>query len=561
MHQYRNAPPEFRLRTILEGTQAGTWEWNVQTGQTFFNERWAEMIGYRLDELEPVSIDTWLKFAHPDDLKRSNAKLQAHFEGAIPFYECEARLRHRDGSWLWVRDYGRIVTRTADGQPEWVSGTHIDISELKQREAELARARDELSAMIEKTPAVIYQYQRDADGHGYCPYASPGLQNIHGLSPESVRDDASAIFARIHPDDRRHVQNSIERSASECTLWRCEYRTVVDGITRWVLGQANPEPLDDGRTIWHGVLTDISIQKSLEQELKASRDRLDRAQRIARLGHWQANMDTGELYWSDIAFEVFGIDPETCTPSVESFRQCVHPADLARIEASEKQAEHTGLHDVEHRIIRPDGSVRWVHEVADYTMNNGQRLLTGTVRDITEQKEVELELWRQSYTDPLTHAYNRRFFMDTLEREFARFRRKGHPASIVTLDLDHFKHINDTYGHAGGDAVLTSTVTAIHARLRTQDVLGRLGGEEFAVLLPDTDAEQACHCAESLRELIEAQTFHHDIGSFNCTASFGVAEFRAQDKAPDMALSRADQALYAAKAAGRNRIRRSKDCD
>ncbi len=126
-----------RLAYILEGTHVGTWEWNVQTGAATFNERWAEIIGYSLAELEPVSIQTWIQFAHPDDLARSNALLERHFKGELPAYECESRMRHKDGSWIWVLDRGKVATRAPDGQPLVVSGTHQDITVRKQAEERL----------------------------------------------------------------------------------------------------------------------------------------------------------------------------------------------------------------------------------------------------------------------------------------------------------------------------------------------------------------------------------------------------------------------------------------
>lgn len=134
-----------RLQNILTGTNAGTWEWNVQTGETRFNERWAEMIGYTLEELEPVSIETWGKYAQPDDLAASGVVLQRHFDGETPYYEFESRMLHRDGHWIWVRDHGRIFERAENGEPLWMMGTHIDISHLKQVEADLEQALEAVS--------------------------------------------------------------------------------------------------------------------------------------------------------------------------------------------------------------------------------------------------------------------------------------------------------------------------------------------------------------------------------------------------------------------------------
>jgi PAS domain S-box-containing protein len=132
-----------RLERILQGTRAGTWEWNIQTGATVFNERWAEIIGYRLEELAPVNIDTWMRLVHPDDLERSADLLRRHLGGAVDYYECEARMRHKQGHWVWVLDRGKVVARDAEGKPLLMAGTHMDIHRTKEAELELTRAKEE----------------------------------------------------------------------------------------------------------------------------------------------------------------------------------------------------------------------------------------------------------------------------------------------------------------------------------------------------------------------------------------------------------------------------------
>ncbi|WP_050984954.1 PAS domain S-box protein [Thiorhodospira sibirica] len=132
-----------RLANILEGTRAGTWEWNVQTGQTRCNERWAEIVGYRLAELTPVDFNTWLRFVHPEDWKHAETLLERHFADELNYYECEARMRHRDGHWVWVLVRGKLVCRDADENPLWVAGTLIDITRLKEVEHALTQAKEQ----------------------------------------------------------------------------------------------------------------------------------------------------------------------------------------------------------------------------------------------------------------------------------------------------------------------------------------------------------------------------------------------------------------------------------
>ena len=130
-----------RLTGIIEGTHVGTWEWKVQTGELILNERWAEIIGYTLDELQPVSINTWVGFTHPDDFAESQRQLQACFRRVLEFYECEVRMRHRNGSWVWILDRGKVVEWSQEGAPLLMLGTHQDITARKQNEALLVEAR------------------------------------------------------------------------------------------------------------------------------------------------------------------------------------------------------------------------------------------------------------------------------------------------------------------------------------------------------------------------------------------------------------------------------------
>ena len=124
----------WRQESVIEGTHVGTWEWNIQTGETAFNETWAQIVGYTLPELAPISIKTWESFAHPDDLKQSDELLERHFAGELPYYDYECRMKHKDGHWVWVHDRGRVVTRTNDGKPLLMFGTHSDITARKLAE-------------------------------------------------------------------------------------------------------------------------------------------------------------------------------------------------------------------------------------------------------------------------------------------------------------------------------------------------------------------------------------------------------------------------------------------
>ncbi len=145
------------LASVINGTHVGTWRWNVQTGETEYNERWAEIVGYTLEELAPVSVQTWIALAHPDDLKKSEELLQKSFDKVSHYYDCECRMKHKNGSWVWVHDRGNVTEWTGDGKPLVMTGTHSDITERKRLDQEIRQLNEGLEQLVaERTAALVH---------------------------------------------------------------------------------------------------------------------------------------------------------------------------------------------------------------------------------------------------------------------------------------------------------------------------------------------------------------------------------------------------------------------
>jgi diguanylate cyclase (GGDEF)-like protein len=182
-------------------------------------------------------------------------------------------------------------------------------------------------------------------------------------------------------------------------------------------------------------------------------------------------------------------------------------------------------------------------------------------QNVTDRKLVEFELAKLAATDPLTGLPNRRFFLDIANREVDRVRRFSVPASVAMIDIDHFKDINDTYGHAAGDEALRHLATSFKSALREVDVLARLGGEEFALLLPGTNENGAQSLAEKMRAVLSSTPVSAGKSTFRLTASFGATDLLSDDLDIAAALGRADAALYAAKRSGRDCVKTFSDLD
>ncbi|MCB1649819.1 MAG: GGDEF domain-containing protein [Pseudomonadales bacterium] len=212
----------------------------------------------------------------------------------------------------------------------------------------------------------------------------------------------------------------------------------------------------------------------------------------------------------------------------------------------------------ERNVIRQSGEVRYFSTIKTPVRDVDGRIIgmCGISTDITERKKLEVELERQAHIDFLTNLNNRRHFIELAERELSRALRYQHPVCLLMLDVDHFKRVNDTYGHKQGDKVLTVLAQTCVDTLRDSDIAGRLGGEEFAFMLPETGREQGLEVAERLRKVLAATTVatDDDEGNVHFTVSIGMCLLCSECDTVDTLLNCADKALYEAKESGRNRV-------
>ncbi|MFJ4143244.1 diguanylate cyclase [Pseudomonas sp. NPDC089734] len=315
----------------------------------------------------------------------------------------------------------------------------------------------------------------------------------------------------------------------------------------------------DDQDQWIGYLAvciDITEHKRVYEALEARDQLLKKLSSQVPGGIYQyqqaADGSSRFTYASVGMCELFELSEEALLQDAEVLLRRTHPADIVRLRDSIRiSAEQSTPWSEEYRVELPGKGLRWVRGAATLErLPDGGSLWHGFISDISDLKRVEQELRALSVTDVLTGAYNRRYLQERLHAELARIDRHGGDLSVIMLDIDHFKRINDKYGHAVGDSVLQAISRRISQRLRCDDVFCRMGGEEFMVLCPGTQAAQAYQLALGLREALRNQPV--DVVG-QVTASFGIASWQ-KGEGIDALLVRADSGVYAAKQAGRDRV-------
>ncbi|WP_164868404.1 PAS domain S-box protein [Hydrogenophaga sp. NH-16] len=385
-----------RLDNILKGTDAGTWEWHVPSGKTVFNERWAEIVGYSLQELEPVTIDTWMGFAHPDDLKASGEMLQRHFSGELEFYEFEARMRHREGHWVWVLDRGQLATREPDGSPGWMYGTHLDITERKVAENKLLESQALFKELLHV--ASDWYWETDDEFRFSNFVATDHAADQHALSQSSLnilgkRRWEILEITPLTSDWAAHIAVHQRREVFRNFEYR---RELANGEIRYYSISGFPvfDAFGEFKG-YRGTTRDVTDQKQQEQELQMARDRLELATESAGIGVWIFDLTDNTLQWDERMFRLYGQQASQNLQPYELWVNSLHPEDKqSAIQAVEEALNGARAFDNEFRIIRPDGATRYVRGTARVLRDDDGAAvrMVGVNIDITELRERERKI-------------------------------------------------------------------------------------------------------------------------------------------------------------------------
>lgn len=546
--QERLTLSEERWRFALEGAGDGVWDWNLHTGDAVFTPRWKEMLGFAAEEIG-IHADDWLSRVHPEDLPRMKEAIGAFVEGRSQELKFEQRIRCKDNSWKWTLARGMVAARDATGKPLRLTGTLTDISETRRLTEKLQQSHNLLEKLSEQVPGVLCQFRLYPDGRTRIPFASQAFAEVYELNPEEVRDDATPLFNRTHPDDYGSLVASIHDSAFNLRPWQHEFRVALprQGI-RWRLGQARPERLSDGSTLWHGFVTDITERHEREEALRLAStvfDIVDEALMVTDPDNHIIGVNPAfSVITSYSAEEVMGRDPRLLSAGTQ-------PAAEFKSMWDTLQSKGSWQGEIWNRKKNGEVYVVWM---SIKLVRDAQGHLTHHVAvfsDISERKAREANIIHQAHHDPLTDLPNRALFGERLQQALLRARREGTRMALMFLDLDKFKPVNDSLGHAVGDLLLKEVARRLEKCVRESDIVARIGGDEFVVLLPAI-AENPDALRVSLK-IIEALETPFEVANhtLNISGSIGIALYPDHGEDERTLVKHADIAMYHAKHNGR----------
>ena len=424
-----------------------------------------------------------------------------------------------------------------------------DLSEIKEMEKMIRDRMLELQTILDGSCVAIV-FVRDR----LQIWANKRMGELFGYTTEEMANQPTSLFYQSQRDYEAFGESAYPALRRGETFHSEQPMRHRDGHILWInlSGKAiSPDDLSLG-SIW--VLEDITSRRQAEEALKASAREIVDLYENAPCGYHSVDADGIIVRINQTELDWLGYGREELLG--RNVREIHTPASQPLLEQKfSRLANHEPVRDMEFELVRKDGSILPVLLNATGIRDEDGKFVMSrsTILDLRVRKELERKLEIQAHYDLLTGLNNRAYFCELAERELARTKRMRHPLGFMMFDVDHFKHVNDTYGHDAGDAVLKALATCSLKTLREIDIIGRWGGEEFVVLLPGISGNQVRDAAERLR--IALSGIRVEIGKdklLSISVSIGATWHHDSDPTLDNLVKRADEALYAAKHEGRN---------
>ncbi|MDD2050447.1 sensor domain-containing protein [Pseudomonas putida] len=539
-----------RLDLALGSAQMGTWDWHIPSGMLYGSARAAELHG-----LEPVpfheSFEAFFEGVPEHERRNMHKAYRSLREGPTGNYQITYQIQLENGTSRYIESRARLY-RDEQGKPLRMAGTLLDITDQVEREQRLTSSEEKFASLFQASPDPICVTRQD---NGQFIEINPAFTQTFGW-------------------DAQHV---IGRSAEEIGLWAesAERARRIEQVIRdealnnvaVVINHKDGQPLTcvissrlitvDDQPCSVTTLRDITQQQRAEAALKSSEEKFAKAFHSSPDAITITEVDSGRYLEVNDGFcrltgysasEVIGRTSNEIGIWADDKQRAVLVSELQ---------EKGRVHHREMLGRNKRGEILTVEVSIEPIVLNESQCLLLTARDVSQLKNAQAQIRHLAYHDPLTNLPNRALLMDRLSQQIALLKRHNLRGALLFLDLDHFKHINDSLGHPVGDTVLKIITARLEASVRLEDTVARLGGDEFVVLISGLEGsreevtEKVRELADTLRQLL-AEPMSLDGQRLQVTPSIGVALIPDHGSTPADLLKRADIALYRAKDSGRN---------
>ncbi|MCX6058807.1 MAG: diguanylate cyclase [Chloroflexi bacterium] len=553
--ELRESERRFRL-SVLDLNEAqmiarmGNWKWDLRTSEITWSDGMYRIFGIDKDSYSGRLGDVIKKVIHPDDLY---IVLPANAKAFADKKQVEYRIILGDGS---IRN---ILARSGDaildesGNPVFLTGIAQDITEQKLNQNAIIESNERFNNMFERHDVIMLIIESQT---GSILNANQAAQKFYGY-PKSKLCSMSTNDLNTWPPEQVAVER--QKAITKNKNYFVFPHRLASGEERIVEVHSSPIMFQDKQVLF-SIIHDITDRIKAEELLRKLSSAVTHSPSAiiitdvdGKIEYVNTNFTTITGYTSE---EVLGRNPrilKSGLTSVKVYEELWH----ALISGKEWRGEILNR--------KKNGDIFWEFASISAITDPSGRIthFVSVTEDISVRKAVEekirilnIELEKLAMTDFLTGLFNRRFFIQRSTDEVKRAKRNAEPMALLMLDFDEFKKVNDIFGHETGDLALQQVASVMSTSLREIDILGRMGGEEFAVLLPNTSLEEALLLAERVRQSIENISFEKIKGELKITASIGVASFTDEMSDIDDLLRNADWALYQAKSNGRNRVKK-----
>jgi len=531
-------------QNFLYATKAATWIWNIQTGETEFDQRWAELLGYTLEELKPIDINTWTKLTHPDDLKKVMITLQEVMDKKVEYYNATFRMTHKHGHEVWINDRGKIISWTKDGKPLLMVGTHIDISEQKKLEDDLKRSETHFKQLVENSYDILYAF----DIQGVITYLSPAWERWLGFTVEEGIGHSYRDF--VHPDDIERLETFFQEVVKKDTKMTVEEYRLLTKQGDYRCYNTSATLLKNEKDEFIGIIgtaRDITRRKQLQTTLAYERD-LFRTTLMSVADAVISTDPNGQVVLiNSVAEKILGFsESEVINQPLNQYMRLYYEnheeGQAGSIEQLLKVSKQTFIQQAT-LLNRKEKPI--TIEMSLAPIKDAKKSEQGVViifRDISDKIRKQKEIEFLSFHDYLTGLYNRRY-MDQAITDLDKDRYL--PLGTMILDVNDLKEMNDQYGHQTGDDMLKKVSRILESSISSKDILGRMGGDEFLILSPNSSDEVMYELKHQLMRTFEQE----NLKGQPISVAIGYSVKSDAEQSIHEVIRRADDFMYAHKEA------------